>query len=70
MYRPMSNRTTIQVDRETVALLEQMKQERRAGSYGEVVKQLVKEAKVLEKSEKGTLPKLRRFEREKLDRLA
>lgn len=50
-------------------LLEQMKRERQASSYGEVVRQLIEEAKVLERSERGTLPRLRRFEREKLDRL-
>ncbi len=65
----MLKRTTIQVDRETVELLEQMKRERQASSYGEVVRQLIEEAKVLERSERGTLPRLRRFEREKLDRL-
>jgi len=65
----MVARTTIQVDGETLKLLEQLKSERRARSYGEVVKQLIIESKTLEKSEKGALPKLKRFEREKLDRL-
>ena len=65
----MVARTTIQVDGETLKLLEQLKSERRARSYGEVVKQLIIESKTLERSEKGSLPKLRRFEREKLDRL-
>jgi len=65
----MVTRTTIQVDGETLKLLEQLKSEREARSYGEVIKQLIIESKTLERSEKGSLPKLRRFEREKLDRL-
>jgi len=64
----MSVRTTIQVDKETVAMLERLKREWCARSYPEVVKQLVREVKVLETSEKGSLPKLKRFQREKLDR--
>jgi len=60
--------TTIQVDRETVAMLEKLKRERGARSYAEVLKQLIREAKVLERSEKGSLPQLKRFQREKLDR--
>ena len=65
----MVSRTTIQVDKETLRLLEQLKSEREARSYGEVIKQLIIESKILERSEKGALPKLKRFEREKLDRL-
>ena len=64
----MSMQTTIQVDRETVAMLEKLKRERGARSYAEVLKQLIREAKVLERSEKGSLPQLKRFQREKLDR--
>jgi len=64
----MTIRTTIQVDRETVAMLEKLKRERGARSYAEVLKQLIREAKVLERSEKGSLPQLKRFQREKLDR--
>jgi len=66
----MSVRTTIQVDRETVAMLEKLKREWRARSYAEVVKQLVREVKVLETSEKGSLPKLKKFQRDKLDRFS
>jgi len=40
----------------------------RARSYAEAVKRLIREAKVLEKSEKGSLPQLKRFQREKFDR--
>ena len=64
----MTVRTTIQVDQETVAMLEKLKKERGARSYAEVVKQLIREAKVLETSEKGSLPRLKRFQREKFDR--
>jgi len=64
----MTIQTTIQVDRETVAMLEKLKRERGARSYAEVLKQLIREAKVLEKSEKGSLPQLKRFQREKFDR--
>jgi len=66
----MTAQTTIQVDRETVAMLEKLKRERGAHSYAEVVKQLIREAKVLERSEKGSLPQLKRFQREKLDRFS
>jgi len=64
----MTARTTIQVDQETVAMLEKLKREWRARSYAEVVKQLLREVKVLETSEKGSLPKLMRFQRDKFDR--
>lgn len=46
-----------------------MKREREARSYGEVIKQLIIESKFLARSEKGSLPRLKSFKREKLDRL-
>ena len=65
----MVTRTTIQIDRETARLLEQAKKGMGARSYGEVVKRLIIESKLLARSEKGSLPELKSFEREKLDRL-
>jgi len=49
-------------------MLERLKAERGARSYDEVVKQLIREHKVLERSEKGVLPRLKRFQRDKADR--
>ncbi|MGQ9468753.1 MAG: ribbon-helix-helix protein, CopG family [Nitrososphaerales archaeon] len=65
----MTSRTTIQVDEETLKMLEKLKRERGVSSYSELVKQLIREVKVIEKSEKGSLPGLKSFRREKIDRL-
>jgi predicted transcriptional regulator len=65
----MSSRTSIQLDREAKMLLERLKEEMGAKNYSEVVKRLGVEAKRLKESELGSLPKLKTFEREKLDRL-
>jgi hypothetical protein len=64
----MSSRTSVQLDRETKALLDMVKRERNAGSYAEAIRLLAKEAMKLEASELGTLPKLRPFRRDKHDR--
>ncbi len=61
--------TTIQVDRDTLHALEYLKRERGARSYAEVVRMLIRDAKRLPRSERGSLPKLREFRREKRDRL-
>ncbi len=60
--------TTIQLDRETKAQLDRLKQETGAKNYSEVIRRLAKDAKRLEKSELGSLPKLEKFRRDKHDR--
>ncbi|MCP8313139.1 MAG: ribbon-helix-helix protein, CopG family [archaeon] len=64
----MTARTTIQVDEEALKMLERMKKERGVSSYSDLVKQLIREVKIIEKSEKGSLPGLKSFKREKIDR--
>jgi hypothetical protein len=64
----MSSRTSIQLDRDTKELLDRVKRKTNAKSYGEAIRLLAKEAMRLEASELGSLPKLRSFRREKIDR--
>lgn len=64
----MSSRTSIQLDEETKALLDRIKKEKGASSYAEAIRLVVKDAKRLERSELGSLPKLREFRRDKHDR--
>jgi len=61
-------RTTIQLDEDTRKLLERVKAEMGVASYAEAIRLLVKDLKSIERSEKGSLPKLGAFRREKLDR--
>jgi len=61
--------TTIQVDRETLQVLEYLKRAQGAKSYAEVVRMLIRDAKRLPRSERGSFPKLREFKRDKRDRL-
>ena len=68
--RCMSSRTSIQLDAKTKAMLERVKRETGARSYAEAIRLLAKDAKRLEKSELGSLPKLGEFRRDKHDRLA
>ena len=65
----MAETTSIQLDRETKALLDNIKRESGAKSYAAAIAWLAKHAKVLEKSEIGMFPKLKSFKREKNDRL-
>ena len=62
-------RTTIQLDEETRRMLKEIRDERKAKSYAEVIRLLLREAKSVSSGERGSLPKLERFQREKLDRL-
>ena len=62
-------RTTIQLDEETRNMLREIKDERKAKSYAEVIRLLLREAKSMNLRERGSLPKLESFQREKLDRL-
>jgi hypothetical protein len=65
----MSSRTSIQLDRGTKELLDRVKRDTKAKTYSDAIRILVKEAMRLETSERGTLPKLKPFRREKHDRL-
>jgi len=66
----MSSRTTIQVDRETLNMLERYKKEKAFKNYSETIRKLLQESKKISKSEKGSLSKLEPFKREKIDRFA
>jgi predicted CopG family antitoxin len=61
-------KTTIQVDEDIVEMLEHLKREKAVKSYSEALRQVLNENKTLRKSERGTLPKLKPFSREKFDR--
>lgn len=56
------------MDEDTRKLLERVKAEMGVASYAEAIRLLVKDLKSIERSEKGSLPKLGAFRREKLDR--
>jgi hypothetical protein len=58
----------VQLDRDTKDLLDRVKREKKAKSYAEAIRILAKEAMRLRSTEVGTLPKLRPFRREQLDR--
>jgi hypothetical protein len=64
----MSSRTSIQLDRDTKELLDRVKRDTKAKTYSDAIRILAREAMKLEKSELGTLPKLKQFRREKHDR--
>ncbi len=65
----MANKTTIQIDQETLKILEKLKKERKAKSYSELIRQLINESKKIEKNEKGSLSKIPSFVREEYDRV-
>ncbi len=65
----MSSRTSIQLDEETKVLLDRIKKQKGASSYAQAIRLLVRDAKRLERSELGSLPKLKEFQRDKHDRL-
>ena len=60
--------TTIRVSKELLQELEKLKRDKLAKSYEEVIKKLIEESKGLKKSYFGSLPKLKEFEREEIDR--
>jgi len=64
----MSSRTSIQLDRDTKELLDRVKRKTNAKSYAEAIRLLAKDAMRLKESELGSLPKLRTFRRDKIDR--
>ena len=64
----MSERTSVQLDRETKDLLDRIKREKKAKSYAQAIRMLAREAMRLRSSEAGSLPRLKRFWRDQLDR--
>ncbi len=64
----MTGKTTIQVDEDIVKVLEQLKREKDLKSYSDALREVLKESKTLKRSERGSLPKLKPFVREKHDR--
>jgi predicted CopG family antitoxin len=66
----MRNKTTIQIDQDTLKILEKLKKERRVKSYSELIRQLINESKKIEKSEKGSLSKIPSFIREEYERIS
>jgi predicted CopG family antitoxin len=66
----MTNKTTIQIDQDTLKILEKLKKERKVKSYSELIRQLVNESKKIEKSEKGSLSKIPVFIREEYDHIS
>ncbi|MFZ8849987.1 MAG: ribbon-helix-helix protein, CopG family [Thermoproteota archaeon] len=66
----MANKTTIQIDQDTLKILEKLKKEKRVKSYSELIRQLINESKKIEKSEKGSLSKIPSFIREEYGRVS
>ncbi len=64
----MANRTSVQLDRDTKKLLDRVKHEKNAKSYAEAIRILAREAMKLKTSEAGSLPRLKSFRRDSLDR--
>ena len=64
----MTAKTTIQVDEDILRVLEQLKREKDLRSYSDALREVLRESKTLKKSERGSLPKLKPFVREKHDR--
>ncbi|HEC76434.1 MAG TPA: hypothetical protein ENI33_04150 [Thermoplasmatales archaeon] len=60
--------TTMRISKELLRELENLKKDKAAKSYEEVIKKLIEESKRLKKSHFGTLPKLEKFGREEIDR--
>ena len=56
------------MDRDTKDLLDKVKRERKAKSYAEAIRMLAREAMKLHSSEMGSLPRLKQFRRDQLDR--
>ncbi len=61
--------TTIQVHKDILKVLESLKREMNLRSYEEVIRILLEREKRIDKSHFGTLPKLKTFKREEIDRL-
>lgn len=63
-----AERTSIQVHKDLLAQLEALKGELRAASYEEVIRTLLRERRKLPRSYFGTLPGMKSFRRDELDR--
>lgn len=61
--------TTIQVHKDVLKVLETLKKEMNLRSYEEVIRLLLEKEKRIDRSHFGTLPKLKTFKREEIDRL-
>ena len=64
----MSQRTSVQLDKDTKDLLDRVKREKKAKSYAEAIRMLAREAMRLRSSEVGSLPRLKTFRRDQFDR--
>lgn len=64
----MASKTTVQVDEDIVRMLDRVKREKSLKSYSDAFREILRESKTLRKSERGSLPKLKSFVREKHDR--
>ena len=64
----MASKTTVRVDRDVLKLLERIKREKSLRSYSDALRTILRENKTLKKSERGSLPRLKPFVREKHDR--
>jgi len=64
----LTAKTTIQVDEDILRILGQLKREKDLRSYSDALREVLRESKTLKRSEKGSLPKLKPFVREKHDR--
>ncbi len=60
--------TTIQIHKDVLKVLGDLKREMKLRSYEDVIRALLEREKRLEKSHFGTLPKLKTFKREEIDR--
>jgi hypothetical protein len=61
----MTSKTSIEVEEDVLELLELVKRERSLSTYSEVLRTVLRESKTLTKSERGSLPRLKSFVREK-----
>ncbi|HZY95166.1 MAG TPA: hypothetical protein VFE98_09995 [Candidatus Bathyarchaeia archaeon] len=64
----MASKTTVQVDEDILKLLGRVKRAKSLKSYSEALREILKESKTLRRSERGSLPRLKSFVREKNDR--
>ncbi len=64
----LTSKTTIQIDEDVLKTLDNMKKERGLKSYSDALRRTLKESKTLKRSERGSLPKMKPFVREKIDR--
>ena len=61
-------KTTIQVDDDVLRQLDHLKREKAFKSYSDTLRDILRRSKTLSRSERGMLPRLKPFVREKTDR--